>query len=208
MRSQFFQVESNGQKKRAGVGCGFAVLPGRARNMSRTIIPGSYPLTVRNRRTGEEFAVVGPHAYYASKPGEFDVIDADAGCSYCFVEFDSPEEGIRIGGRTRLEVQLTGTDAVPAIAVPTAAPTLLTDGFPLYPSLRRLVTWFAGTLTTAKLWSLTPGGVWRDLDDTFDPTGSGSPDYDVRDNVVPGRRFYWQAAAINMTHEIGGEVEV
>lgn len=208
MRSQYLSTDATGTKKRAGDGVGFSVLPGRSRSASRLVVPGSYPLTVRNRTTGEEHEVSGPHAFYASKRGEFDIINAEPLTSYCFVTFDSPEEGVRIGGRTRLDVQLTGTEAAPAVAVPTAAPSLLTDGYALSAGLRRLVTFFAGTLTTANMWSLTPGGVWRQLDDTFDPTGTGTPDYDVRDVIVPARRFYWQSTAGGMTHEIAGEVEV
>lgn len=208
MRSQYLSTDATGTKKRAGDGLGFAVLPGRARSASRLVVPGSYPLTVRNRTTGEEYEVCGPHAFYSSKRGEFDLVNAEPATSYCLVTFDSPEEGIRIGGRTRLDVQLTGTEAAPAVAVPTAAPALLTDGFVLSAGLRRLVTFFAGALSVANMWSLTPGGVWRQLDDSFDPTGSGTPDYDVRDVIVPARRFYWQAAAASMTMEIAGEVEV
>jgi hypothetical protein len=209
MRTYGLTLDSNGQALRCGAGRGFALLPGYAPGAPATSRPGSYPVNVK-LRSGQVITVVGPHAFYLgddeAKEQRFDVTDGEAGSSWVLYCFDSPEEGVRIGGRSRVSVLMTGTPAAPTVAVPTAAPTLATDGYPMTPGMGRVVTFFQGTLSTATLYVLTAGNVWRALDDTFDPTGTGTPDYDVREIATPARRFAWVAAAANMTMEINAEV--
>lgn len=210
MRAFSLTLDAAGQALRCGTGRGFALLPGFPPGAPVTSRPGSYPINVK-LRSGQVLPIVGPHAFYLgdSEPveGRIDVTDGEPGSCWVLYAFDAPEEGVRVGGRSRASVLMTGTPAAPTVAVPTAAPTLATDGYPMTPGMGRVVTFFQGTLSTATLYVLTAGNVWRALDDTFDPTGVGTPDYDVREIATPARRFAWVAGAANMTMEINAEVQ-
>ena len=168
MESRFFVADSAGLIKRAGEGCGFALLPGRPA-ASKTVRPGSFPVRVRTRE-GKVIEVTGPHSYYfldevnARRQG-FDVEGAVAGEGWNVVAFNDPIEGVRGGaGRVRVTSRVQS-----ATAAGTAAPANGdTSGFIVRPGTQSWTAYAAGVLQVARVWVQDLDGVWTDTLEDLD----------------------------------------
>lgn len=200
MRSGYVVADADGKVARAGEGCGFAVLPGRARGATHTR-PGSYPLTVVTRR-GERIEVTGPHAYYFSRSGpmKFDLVGAAPFSGWNVVAFDAPEEGVRPGAGTRLTSRVQSASAASA-AAPVDGDA---SGFEVRPGTSSWTAYAAGVLQAARLWVQDLDGVWTDTGEDVDFTASPV----VTRLVDTVGRVYLRAAApltlaIDVTEQVG-----
>lgn len=203
MKSQFLIADSSGNIPRAGEGCGFALLPGRAAG-ARTVRPGSFPVAVITK-SGKRIEVTGPHAYYLAEEErragfKIECGSDAAGESWNVVTFDDPTEGVRSGAaRPRLTTRVQSATAAPTI-VPVGA-----VGFKVRPGTQTWTVFAGGTLQVARIWVQDLDGTWidtlEDVDFTVTPVVTRLVD-------ATGRVYLRSAAAtltlaIDVTEEVG-----
>lgn len=204
MESRFFVADSAGLIKRAGEGCGFALLPGRPA-ASTTVRPGSFPVRVRTRE-GKVIEVTGPHSYYfldeikARRQG-FDVEGAAAGEGWNVICFNDPIEGVRGGGgRVRVTTRVQPAQAASVVAPVNGD----TSGFVVRPGTQSWQITGAGVLQAVRVWVQGVDGVWTDT----------LQDFDLSLRSVESRladmtgRVYLQAAGVGLTLAIDVTDEV
>lgn len=169
------KADANGVILNAGPACqGFMLAPGvpsrrETGNAGQTLVPGSFPVRVRPRRSGDILPVRNSHAlYFAREFPEFDLLDCDPGDCWDVYTFDSREEGIMLSG-AKAEIPVHITDAV---ALATANPTLATDGWPLRPNLKNFSVYYSGTPRVNRLWVRRLDLVWFDTGIDYDQTAT------------------------------------
>lgn len=200
MRSSFATIKADGRAELASPGVGFRIRPGAfppsSSGYSRTQRPGSYPIQVKLDGQGDPITVLNGDSYYFGAEGFrfLQVVNGEAGDLWIVDVYENRGEGVTPDGRRQrvpYELAAAGT------AVPAADPASATDGYALRNGQKAITTYWAGVLTQATLWVMRQDGTWFNTGEQVDATAA--PYYDTRDVRVSAKRFYWRAAAANMT---------
>lgn len=210
MFSRHFIADANGKISKAGdPGVGFRIVPSVSRSEPVTRAPGNFPVTVRLRgRKGllpDVLEIANSDVRYCRDEGEhFESIEiegAEAGDSWLIETFPTKQQGvIPAPTKTRRTYRVQA-----ATTVPTAAPTLSTEGFRVRGGTIGHNFAFAGTLQEATVWVRSAGGTWTNSLAVIDATAEAVA---FRTAFASADRVYLQAAAATMTVEVDAVAEV
>lgn len=205
MRSQLVKADANGRARVFAAGQGFRVtpsLPGASDpRYDVGNVPGQLPVSVQIDGVGELHHVANADVYFPELP--FQLLDL-TGCepsSWYVVQTYTLAEGMVPAGqpaRRAYRVAAAGT------AVPTVAPALATDGWPVRPGTQSL-TWYATAGVSCRLYVRSLAGNWVDTGVDLD---FSSEFVQTRLVDAPGDRVALKASAGGMTVELDASAEV
>lgn len=189
-----------------------AVAPTKAggENVGAVQMPGAFPVTVKLKGGGKAgtFPVINSDVHFFA-PGDafkgFDVVDCDASDTWEVTVWEESPAG-RFSAPTKALVPVAIQDTL--TAVPTAAPSLSTDGFPMRPGFKRYTLFFAGTARSHTLWVRKLDGVWFDTGIIVSDQTATTERVVPMDIHVPGDRFALRASGASQTLAVEGTFEV
>lgn len=204
------KADANGKILNAAPRCfGFMLAPGipsvKENAGNNVLMPGSFPVRVKPRGSGEIIGVRNSHAFYFGEEfPSFDILDCDAGDCWDVFTFDTREDGIMLASaKTLIPVRIQG-----ATAVPTASPALATDGFAMRPGMKSFTAYWSGTARVNRLWVLpTAGGTWFDTGVDYDQTAT-TQRFDNFVIGVNGDRFAFVASGAAQSVALDANMEV
>lgn len=202
MRSTTLRADADGKiLNAAGRGIGFMLTPAVSQGASATIRPGSFPVKVRFIGEGEPFEVSAAKSYERREFQGFAIEGCESGDSWEVTVLEECGERVSPPAtRTRVPVQVQASAAIPTIA-----PTLVTEGARVRPGTIGHTFYFTGVAQLIRIWVRSRGGTWFDTGEDID---TAAQLVEARQAFMPGDRIYLRAPLAGTNVEIDAVEEV